>query len=258
MSRILSYGISHRGLVRLNNEDVWDALHEKNAYFLADGMGGHSAGEVAAQESINELKRSFEALTKDPSSPQEALLFLKEAFFAANEWVYTLSRQEEAWRGMGTTSCCAWILNETLLYAHVGDSRIYRFSNDRLDQLTQDHSLRQEFILKGYTPLPSRNIITRSIGTTAYVEPDLGKCAIKPGELYLLCSDGLSDCVSSEEIAVILRRKRTLEETSLELLEAAINKGGNDNITLIMLSCLDEATDLSRQQCNDAAGQPGL
>jgi len=255
---ITSYGISHVGLVRSNNEDVWDLLDEKNVYFLADGMGGHSAGEVAAQESINELRRWFIDHYKEPASPQEALFFLKEAFLAANDWVHLLSKQEKGWHGMGTTICCAWIIKETLIYAHVGDSRIYRFSKDRLDQLTQDHSLRQEFISKGYSPLPSKNIITRSIGITAHVEPDVGTCPVKAGEIYFLCSDGLSDTVSSSEMQQILLSSKNIEEASCSLVQAAIDKGGNDNITLVMISCVDETENLPRQQRDNSDCPPCL
>lgn len=229
-----SFGISHIGFVRPNNEDVWDEMSDPKVYLLADGMGGHNAGEVAANEAVNRMIAIFKRIKKSVSI-QEATLFMREAFFETNEWVYALSHKEDHHHGMGTTLCSFWLLDQTLIYGHVGDSRIYRFADGKLTQLSKDHSLREEYLMKGYTPLPSKNIITRAIGTTAHVEPDVSSTRVFPGEIYFLCSDGLTDYVSSEEISYILKANPSLPEASEKLIEIALSKGGNDNITIVMI-----------------------
>jgi len=237
--RVNSFGCSDIGLVRKNNEDVWQCVPEKNFYLLTDGMGGHNAGEIAAREAAQSVCSSIEKL--NPSmSLEEACSYIKNAIIAANLHVYRLANTHDAWRGMGTTLCCFFLYDQTLIYAHVGDSRIYRFRS-KLERLTQDHSLRQEIInrlqLKKnlVSHLPFKNVITRAIGTYPKVEPEIATTTVCLQDIYFLCSDGLTDLVSDAEIEAILQNTSTIEEACDNLVELAKYNGGNDNITILMI-----------------------
>ena len=144
-NRISSYGGTDIGLVRQNNEDVWAQLPSIGLYLLADGMGGHQAGEVAATETVNALARIFKKRKANgelaAQTPDETLSLLKRAIIYVNGRVYKMGRAQEDLKGMGTTLCCLLFLDEHLIFAHVGDSRIYRLRENHLEQLTKDHSL---------------------------------------------------------------------------------------------------------------------
>jgi PPM family protein phosphatase len=234
-----SYGLSDVGLVRPNNEDVFRILPEKQFYILADGMGGHNAGEVAALKAVESMCASI-ALFDQESSVEETCNLLRTAIGSANETVYTLSHKNKAYSGMGTTLSCFLLLNDLLIYAHVGDSRLYR-KRDTLQQLTEDHSLRHIMLANEEQPsqdLPAllfRNVITRAIGTHPYVIPDMGVIPMREGDLYMLCSDGLTDLVPEETISHLLDKNRPLEQISLDLIQSALEKGGNDNITVLLV-----------------------
>lgn len=240
-----SYGVSDTGLVRPNNEDVWEELPEHNFYVLADGMGGHKAGEIAAREAASHLCKEVAKFLsgKHKYSEKELTAKLHDAIVSTNAWVYRLAEQNEELSDMGTTLCCFLLYGETLFYGHVGDSRIYRY-RDGLERLTQDHSLRQELIKKGFLSekmaphFPFKNIITRTIGTHATVEPEMGRTLVSAKDLYLLCSDGLTDPVSDEEMAEILAKAKTVKEACTQLIDAAKQGGGSDNITLVMIKIL--------------------
>src|SRR3989344_5484784 len=139
MKNLSVFGLSDIGICRPNNEDVWVAMPEIGFFALADGMGGHQAGEIAAKEAIDHLSHSIKSLKK--SDPLEQMLELKSSIEKANSWVYQLSQEEEELNGMGTTLCCLMWLEDVIIYAHIGDSRIYRLRNQKLELLTQDHSL---------------------------------------------------------------------------------------------------------------------
>lgn len=241
---IESYGISDIGLVRPNNEDEW-AVVDARFFALADGMGGHKAGEVAAKIAIITLCQAINH--KNKSSIPEEIEHLKKAIANANSCVNDLAKENEDLKGMGTTLCCLLLHEDTLIYAHVGDSRIYRFRKE-LAQLTQDHSLRYELIAKGQLDedqaFPFKNVITRAVGTASAVTPEVGTTTIQEGDIYFLCSDGLSDYVKNREITDILERSKTVKEACHSLVDAAKANGGNDNITVVMIKAHE--TNISR------------
>ncbi|HKZ00218.1 MAG TPA: Stp1/IreP family PP2C-type Ser/Thr phosphatase [Rhabdochlamydiaceae bacterium] len=234
-----SFGCSDIGLVRKNNEDIWMSVPEKNFYLLSDGMGGHNAGEIAAREAAESVCSSIENMDLGLSL-EDACRYIKDAIISANQHVYKLASTHDAWHGMGTTLCCFFLHEQTLIYAHVGDSRIYRFRG-KLERMTQDHSLRQEIInrlqLKKNlaSHLPFKNVITRAIGTYPKVEPEMATTAVHLHDIYFLCSDGLTDMVSDEEIEEILQNASSLEEACDTMVESAKCNGGNDNITILMI-----------------------
>ncbi len=241
--RLSSYGLSDIGLVRKNNEDVWCSLSIPPFYVLADGMGGHKAGEVAARETINFLCNSIEEMFSNPSRNwelEDILSFLRLFIENTNSWVYHLGKKNQKFDGMGTTLCSLLFHENFLVHAHVGDSRVYQYRKGHLEQLTEDHSLKNQMTLKALkngTSLPKvgKNILTRSIGTMPIVIPEIEVVQVETDDIYFMCSDGLSDLLSDREIALYLRQFSTPEETTKGLISAAKMKGGNDNITIVMV-----------------------
>jgi len=243
--QIESFGLSDIGLSRHNNEDVWAEIPSLHFYVLADGMGGHLAGEIASTEAVESLIKTIRHIltTKSPLSNNDLSLELKEAILEANSWVYHLSRENREMQGMGTTLCCCLLNQNTLIYAHIGDSRIYRF-REQLECLTKDHSLKKQ-IEEDYHLYEHRlieptfkNVITKAIGTSSHVEPDIDFTEVKTGDIYFLCSDGLTDAVEEEEIAAILRQSPTIQIACDRLVKSALAHGGHDNITLLMIKMI--------------------
>ncbi len=234
------FGISETGLVRSNNEDVWSAVPEKQFFILADGMGGHKAGEVASSFAVKSMCESIHALSAK-TDIEEACQLFRGAIAKANSKVFEESHRHLDYAGMGTTLSCFLVLENFLIYGHIGDSRLYRYRN-RLEQLTEDHSLkhplRNHEEEPGSPTLPLRNVITRAIGTQSSVLPDIGVIPLHPKDLYMLCSDGLSDYVDEHKIARIFSSSSSLEEMGRNLVKLALEKGGNDNITLLLVRVL--------------------
>ncbi len=239
---IESFGISDIGTTRSNNEDIWAELPDDHLYVLADGMGGHLAGEVAAKESVLHLCDAFERFFRHHPHPSIPAVksHLRQAFAEANTWIRSLAGQHPDLNGMGTTLCCLLILGKELIYAHIGDSRIYRFRN-KLERLTNDHSLREELLAQGElteqtaADFPHKNILTRALGISSTIEPDIQQTTIETGDIYFLCSDGLHDALSDRQIETILRQNPSIKEAAIELVEAAKKAGGTDNITILIL-----------------------
>lgn len=252
--QLQSFGLSDIGLARRNNEDVWNVLPEMNFFAIADGMGGHKAGEVAASEAIEHLCTSVKNL--QITNTLQLALDLRSAIEEANRWVYRLGQGSSMLSGMGTTLCCLIWTEEAIVYAHVGDSRIYRLRGEKLELLTQDHSLLAKWLATGKlaeeceTPFPYKNVITRAVGTSSKVEPEVAVTTPEPGDLYLLCTDGLSDVLLNEEIEAMLNRSPTLESAAHQLIRRAKIKGSSDNMTLLLIR--SHAKDIFRQQRDDA------
>jgi protein phosphatase len=255
-----SFGLSDIGVGRPNNEDVWAALPEFGFFALADGMGGHQAGEVAARETIEHLTHTFK--TVKSRDCVELIIELRHAIEKANQWVYRLGKKTETLHGMGTTLCCLIWSDEVVIYAHVGDSRIYRYRDQKLELLTQDHSLFAKWLKVGKessTPFPYKNVITRAVGTSPKANPEIAVSAHQPGDIYFLCSDGLSDVLMPQEIESIISGSSDLEITSKRLIERAKIKGSCDNITILMIqSERPSEKDLFGQQRNDSPRSESL
>lgn len=238
------YGESDIGLVRSNNEDIWSALKEHGFFALADGMGGHKAGEVAAKEAVRFVCSSIEELFTSSEKNWNIFdlsSFSKISIENANSWVHHLGKKKKDYQGMGTTLCTLLFHQRSLIYGHVGDSRIYRFREGHLDQLTADHSLRNEMIAQGkFDPresknFPYKNVLTRAIGTHNDVEAEIHIAPVNPSDVYLMCTDGLTDYVDDQEIATVLKQDLSPEDMTLALIEQAKKRGGNDNITIVMI-----------------------
>lgn len=233
-----TYSITDVGRVRSMNQDRYsNYFHPRfSLLLLADGMGGHNAGEVAASMAIDACREYF--MKDKERSDYEALL--TEAVEAANLAVYEKGESISEYRRMGTTICAAVIADRQLTIAHVGDSRIYLFRDGKLLQLTQDHSLVADMVRQGLlTPEqalvhPDRNTLTRAVGTNETIAVDTRTLSLSAGDRLLLCSDGLTKMMDTEAIEAILAAEPVAREAAEMLVKQANDNGGADNITLTL------------------------
>lgn len=229
-------GSSVIGMKRTNNEDAIYINEQKNLYLVADGMGGCNAGEVASNTAISIF---VEAMEKTEN--EEILDRMMFATRACNQIVYQKAKKNVEYTDMGTTLVAACIEKEKVFIIYVGDSRAYRFRDNELCQITTDHSYVMELVKIGSITKeeaevhPKKNIITRAIGVREDVEPDIVIADIKEGDKILLCTDGLSNMVSSKEMQEILTKECSTEEKVKKLVLLANHKGGLDNISLILI-----------------------
>lgn len=244
--RLQAHGASDVGLVRVNNEDSWLISLEKQIFLLADGLGGHQAGEVAARESIECFFAIFSAWKKEQAEIEKNVAAnveesIKACFSQTNGYLFQLSFSHELLRGMGTTFCSLSFHDHFAAVAHVGDSRIYRLHNGVLEQLTKDHCW-----TKGFFPdqepenIPRKGVLTRALGTTPKVEATIKIIDVTAKDLFLICSDGLSDMLEHDEIERILRLPLTVGERVRTLISTAKENGGIDNITVVLVDVLEE------------------
>lgn len=235
---LIEYGATHVGKVRAKNQDVLLEAEEIGLYGVADGMGGHNGGEMASAGARDELLRALQG--QKPS-----LDALRSAFEAANTAIYRQQQEDEKLSGMGTTLSVLWMSEFFVYIGHVGDSRIYCLREGKLQQMTDDHSLVAELVRLGYlTPEqaenhPNRNVITRAVGTEEKIDVDLAVEERRSGDIWLVCSDGLHGCVSDAEMEAALKENEPKEAVN-RLLQAALDAGGRDNISVIVL-CDGEA-----------------
>ena len=235
-------GASDPGRVREQNQDVFAVRAELGLVVLADGMGGASAGGVAAQVAVDAaLEHLTSALKRGPLQPAQ----LGAALKLANERVCGMASAISAYRGMGTTLVVLWVREDKGYVAHVGDSRMYRFRAGAFEQITQDHSLVQEWVDTGVIApeeartAPNRNIVTRAIGAKPTVDPEVTEVEIAANDLLLLCSDGLTGMLTDEQIEWHLRDatkdgQADLAGTAADLVDAANRAGGLDNVTVAL------------------------
>jgi PPM family protein phosphatase len=226
------------GQLRSTNEDAYGLCPEAGFFVVCDGMGGAAAGEVASQTAVASAIETI-CNTKRQGDP---LKLLEKAVNAANQRVFSRSQREPALYGMGTTLVSLLVREGRAYIGHVGDSRCYRFHAGSLEQKTQDHSLVEEQVRLGQMTVaeaqesPLRNVITRAVGTRATVTADIDEIVTEPGDLLLLCSDGLTRELSDERIAEIFREPaEDLQALCGRFVHEANRAGGNDNITCVVV-----------------------
>ncbi|MBU7006620.1 Stp1/IreP family PP2C-type Ser/Thr phosphatase [Phosphitispora fastidiosa] len=231
--------LSHVGLVRKNNEDNCCVCDDLQLLAVADGMGGHKAGEVASKLALDAisgyLRKNSAVLEEDPIEA------LQMAFRHANTTVYEYAQKDrENFRGMGTTVTAALIRGEKVYIAHVGDSRAYLVRGSVIKLLTSDHSLVNELLLNGSLTEeeaenhPQKNVLTRAIGTAASVDVDVVKENVIEEDIILLCTDGLSNMINVEEIGQMAGAGETLGARARHFIDKALDRGGDDNITVVL------------------------
>ena len=240
------------GKKRGHNEDNLCLLPEQNLYLAADGMGGHAAGEVASQIAVDTIAAFFEETAEDDNMTwpykMEKDLSYQENRLAASIKLANLRIHEKAendpstHHGMGTTIVATFISGGLVYLGHVGDSRIYRVRDGSLSQVTDDHSLLNDYIkMKDLSEeeienFPHKNVIVRALGMKESVQVDVDHEEPEEGDLYLLCSDGLCDMLKDDRIEDIVAKKRDdLEQCVDALIDAANEEGGNDNITVVLV-----------------------
>lgn len=231
---------SHRGMVRELNEDCF-AVQELEAYTLlivADGMGGHKAGEVASSVAVQKIQEYITEHIDAHPVPQ----LLEQAMSWANETIYNQSRMDPDCAAMGTTAVVCYMTKTEAFFANVGDSRAYLLGTEGMEQVTEDHSLVMELLRQGEITQeeadhhPQRNVITRALGTEYTVQTDVFHCRLQPEDMLLLCSDGLTGMLAEEEIAFVMWSEEPLEERVDRLISMANQRGGYDNITVIAVT----------------------
>jgi protein phosphatase len=237
---ISAVGRTDPGLKRKHNEDAYSILEDHHLFVIADGMGRHAAGEIASKLAVDAIAESFSQRARPSWSPEGVLPKragqLRNAILVANEKIFTQAHEVDEYAGMGTTvvSCYFSPNNQRVYIAHVGDSRCYRYRGGNFSQLTKDHTLGAAGI-QG----KSSNVLSRAVGVEDRVEVDLTMESPLPGDVYLLCSDGLSRMLTDEEIAATLGEEPNLDACSTKLIDKANARGGRDNITTILIRVED-------------------
>jgi len=225
---------THIGKVRRQNEDAAWFDEARGVYAVADGMGGHLAGEVASQMAIDAIRSMAQ------ENEIASISVLRDTVCNAHEAIARRAGENKNCSGMGTTLSVMWRGGHYMYVAHVGDSRIYRLRGGKLERITQDHSLVEELLRARIITKeearshPRRNVITRALGTPGENAPDMLAADMQPGDLWLLCTDGLCGMVSDEEMMGALTQNASVDEIADKLLSMALSAGGRDNVTLIL------------------------
>ncbi len=232
------YMATDKGNVRPVNEDSGGVF--ENFFAVADGMGGHAAGETASHMLIEAAER-FAKDVNSAQSAEETTHLLKKTIVAANGEIFRRAADDEHLRGMGTTAVLCALRGNIAIFAHVGDSRLYVLRGDELKQLTTDHSYVQELVARGeITPEEAKthrrkNLLMRAVGVAENVKIDTGTYPLQRNDIILLATDGLTNMLADEEIIDGLRRENPADE----LIQAALMAGGRDNITAVAVKCDD-------------------
>ena len=277
MSSILACGQTDPGLARLHNEDAFRVDGENGLYVVADGMGGHSHGEVASKIAVETIARTLRApepvrTTPIPLPPRAAnsntatplphnpsavtqpgaglrphSLRLRDAIRRAHDAMLNAIRDDFSLQGMGTTVAGLLVRDGIAAVAHVGDSRIYRLRGSEMRLLTRDHTWVNEQVMAGFLTEdqarthPLRNVVTRALGGEAEVAVDVSEVELRKGDLYLICSDGLTTMLTDPEIKSRLASGKPLDEICRTLIAAANERGGVDNITVVIARVQDDS-----------------
>lgn len=252
--RIEVAGETNVGMKRNHNEDNFSIIEESGLYIVADGMGGHASGEVASKMAVDSLREFFVATAKDPERTWPYKMDRSKGYEEnrlitgiklANLRIYETAQRDAGKRGMGTTIVALFAVDDGVYVAHVGDSRIYRVRDKKLEQLTEDHSLLNDYIkMKRLTAeeianFPHKNVIVRALGMKDTVKVDTKFEKPRAGDMYVMCSDGLSGPVSDEELLDIVLAAPDLKTASSRLIERANANGGPDNITVVLAKWID-------------------
>jgi len=240
------------GMKRTHNEDYFSLMEDEQLFVVADGMGGHSSGEVASRMAAETVSEFYQR-TKDedatwPYKMDRSLSYIENRLVCgiklANYKIYETASKDIRYKGMGTTIVTSLINGDKIYIAHVGDSRCYRFRNNNFVQVTRDHSLLEDY--KDAKPdmteeeernFPHKNVITRALGMRDTVQVDVKTEDVMDGDMYVLCSDGLSGMVSDDHLEEILSNGEDLEAIVSEMTDQANSAGGVDNVTTLLIEC---------------------
>ena len=240
---IKAYARSDKGKVREINEDYFfisNSLDEVQLYILADGMGGYNGGEIASQLAVQAAKNYIENNFKEVDKDKDSIIqLLGSSMEYANMVVYEKSKEQPDLQGMGTTLEICLIYNNKVFIGHVGDSRIYRIRKEFIRKLTQDHSYVQKLVKEGTITKeqavhhPQKNMLMKALGCNAFVEPDVMVKGFLKDDILIMCSDGLTNLVSQEELYE--NATKNIEQATKDLVALANDRGGYDNITVVII-----------------------
>lgn len=235
--KLSACGKTDRGLVRSNNEDRFFMSEREGFFMVADGMGGHAAGEVASEMAVHKVCEFI----FDPQQESAACPQLAEAIQDANEAVARAAETNPAWKGMGTTLTALRLDSRCAYVAHVGDSRAYRFRKGRLERITEDHTLVEDQVRQGLMTHAEaasselRNILTQAVGLSERLNIFLKTMGLAEKDRFLLCSDGLTDMLSEERVAALFDANEGVTGLCERLVEEACRAGGRDNISVVVI-----------------------
>ena len=247
--RVRFAGATDVGQKRTHNEDSMYLPDQERLVVVADGMGGHASGDVASKMAVDTMSEFFRATGESPEITWPFMVNrdgrhdenrLVTGVKLANLKIYELAQSDSRLKGMGTTLVSAYFTDDRVLIAHVGDSRVYLIADGELQQVTEDHSLLNDYIkMKRIGPdevdkFPHKNVIVRALGMRDQVLVDLIKRKPRLGDVYLLCSDGLCDMVEDEAILAVVKVEQNLDDCCTALVDLANDNGGADNITVAM------------------------
>lgn len=251
--KLVIHGVTDVGMNREHNEDAigWDT--NIGLVLLADGMGGHNAGEVASELAVTTIREALQDVLIPELVEANVINFadaVREAVVYANEEIHQQAHERQECAGMGTTLVLTLFHGDKVTYAHVGDSRIYRYHQGEISQVTSDHSLVQEMVDNGYLSeeealiSTNRNLITRALGIAPEVEVDVETATVDKDDIYLMCSDGLSDLIDENDMQAILTQNRTeLAKAAQAMVDLANARGGSDNISVILVAFSEAYSD---------------
>jgi PPM family protein phosphatase len=253
-NKLRCVGLTDTGKVREHNEDTIAYDADIGLLVLADGMGGYNAGEVASGIAVKtivnlvreQVEREDMNIQDRDSGLSRPAIILRDAIHRANKIIYQTARTQPQCEGMGTTVVAALFFDNKVTVAHVGDSRLYRQRNDKLEQVTMDHSLLQELVDRGFYSAEeaqraaNKNYVTRALGVEPNVEVEIQDVTVQKGDAYMLCSDGLSDMVEDEDIHLTINTfGDNLDTVAKQLIQLANDNGGRDNVSVVMAHVLD-------------------
>jgi len=255
-NKLRCVGLTDTGKVREHNEDTIAVDPDIGLLVLADGMGGYNAGEVASgiavKTIVNLIKEQVEREDLNVQDREAGLsrptIIMRDAIQRANKIIYQTARTQPQCEGMGTTVVAALFFDNKITIAHVGDSRLYRqrAGGDKLEQVTLDHSLLQELVDRGFYSAEeaqraaNKNYVTRALGVEPNVEVEIQEVPVNKGEVFILCSDGLSDMVEDEDIHLTINTfSANLDTVAKQLIQLANDNGGRDNVSVVMAHVLD-------------------
>ncbi|SFO99130.1 protein phosphatase [Halolactibacillus halophilus] len=236
--------ITDQGRVRPYNEDTGGVVcnqDKQTLYVIADGMGGHNAGDVASAMVLQYFQTHWPK-ERQFTRVDDVERYLIKSIQTVNEQIYQKAKENDAYRGMGTTVVVVIIIDEMAVVAHVGDSRCYKLAEGQLRQITKDHSLVNALIHAGEITEqearvhPKKNILTRAVGTDLAIDVDVTMVSCELGDTLLLCTDGLTNKLTDEEIKTIIQSVQKIDDAGKQLIDAANARGGEDNISLVLIN----------------------
>lgn len=254
--QIISSGLTDVGLKREGNEDSFHIEESLGLYIVADGMGGHLAGEVASQVAVNTIAKSFRKWVEEEIPDDELFGSYDESLSlngnhvlssigAANRIVHEMALEKEQYHGMGTTIVTLLVTPHLIIAANVGDSRLYLVRKGRIERLSRDHTIVYEQVERGVmTPeeaesSPLKHVLTKNLGSSEYVEPDIFEIEPDNDDRFILCTDGLTDLVTDEEILAMAKEEGGPDKLCRQFVERALKRGGHDNTTVVSVFISD-------------------